>query len=130
MQLDLDFERGLFERFPTLMDVVRNDVEHCGKLKKTIAADMDMSPSEFSRVLADNPNDPRNFTLDMLPRLMKATGRKTPIYWLIEGFLEDPIARKARAIERLADMLPEIAKLVHDAKADGKADQAPLQAVK
>jgi hypothetical protein len=119
MQLDLDFERGLIERFPSLMDVVRNDVEHCGKLKKTLAADMDMSPSEFSRILADNPSDPRNFTLDMLPAFIRATGRKTPIYWLIESFLQDPEKRKARALETLSDLLPQIAALVKDAKGDG-----------
>jgi hypothetical protein len=115
MQLDLEFERGLVERFPTLMDVVRHDVEHCGMLKKQIAADMDMSPSEFSRVLADNPNDPRNFTLDMLPRFIKATKRKTTIYWLIEAFLDDPVKRKEQALTTLAEMLPTIAALVKQA---------------
>ena len=115
MQLDLDFERGLAERFPTLMDVVRNDVENCGKLKKSIAADMDMSPSEFSRVLANNPSDPRNFTLDMLPAFIKATGRKTTIYWLIEAFLDDPVKRRESALATLAEMLPGIAALVKQA---------------
>jgi hypothetical protein len=116
VQFDLDFEKGLTERFPSLMDVVRNDVEHCGKLKKIIAADMNLSPSEFSRILADNPSDPRNFTLDMLPEFIKATGRKTTIYWLIESFLSDPEKRRERALETLASMLPDIARLVKDAQ--------------
>jgi hypothetical protein len=118
IQLEIDYERGLTERFPTLMDVVRHDVENCGKLKKTIAADMDMSPSEFSRILADNPADPRNFTLNMLPAFVRATGRKTTIYWLIEAFLEDPEKRKVRALETLSEMLPQIAALVKDARAE------------
>lgn len=116
MQLDLDFERGLTERFPSLMDVVRHDVEHCGLLKKQIAADMDMSPSEFSRVLAGNPADPRNFVLDMLPAFIRATKRKTTIYWLIEGFLDDPVRRRDQALATLAEMLPTIALLVKQAK--------------
>lgn len=115
MRVDLDFEHGLTQRFPILMDVVRNDVEHCGKLKKIIAADMGLSPSEFSRILADNPDDPRNFTLDMLPDFIRATGRRTTIYWLIEAFLADPDKRRERALEALADMLPTIAALVKDA---------------
>lgn len=120
MQLDIDFERGLAERFPSLMDVVRNDVEHCGKLKKIIAADMGMAPAEFSRILADNPSDPRNFTLDMLPDFIRATGRKTTIYWLLEVFLSDPEKRRERALETLAEMLPTIASLVRDAKTETK----------
>jgi hypothetical protein len=115
-QLDIEFERGLVEQFPTLMDVVRNDVEHCGKLKKVIAADMDMSPSEFSRILSDNPSDPRNFTLNMLPDFVRATGRKTTIYWLIESFLQDPEKRRNRALETLSEMLPTIAALVKEAQ--------------
>jgi hypothetical protein len=117
MQLDLDFERGLVERFPTLMDVIRHDVENCGKLKKTVAADMDMSPSEFSRILADNPSDPRNFTLNMLAPFVKATGRKTAVYWLIEAFLDDPVKRRESALAALAEMLPSIAVLVKQASA-------------
>lgn len=120
MQFDLDFERGLTERFPSLMEVVRNDVEHCGKLKKIIAADMGLAPAELSRILADNPSDPRNFTLDMLPDFIRATGRKTTIYWLIELFLSDPEKRRERALETLAELLPTIASLVKDAKSDVK----------
>jgi hypothetical protein len=116
MQLDLEFERGLIERFPTLMDVVLNDVEHCGRLKKQIAADMDMSPSEFSRILANNPADPRNFTLDMLPQFIRATKRNTTIYWLIESFLDDPVKRREHALTTLAELLPTIASLVKQAK--------------
>jgi hypothetical protein len=117
MQLDLNFERGLIERFPTLMDVVRNDVENCGKLKKAVAADMDMSPSDLSRILSNNPSDPRNFTLDMLPAFIRATGRRTTIYWLIESFLDDPIKRREHALATLAEMLPGIAALVKQASA-------------
>lgn len=117
-QFEIDYERGLCERFPTLMDVIRNDVENCGKLKKQIAAEMDMSPSEFSRVLAGNPSDPRNFIIDMLPGFIAATGRKTTIYWLLEKFLQDPEKRRTRALETLSAMLPEIARLVKDAKGD------------
>lgn len=126
MQVDLNFEQGLTQRFTSLMEVVRSDVEYCGRLKKIIAADMNMSPPEFSRILADNPNDPRNFTLDMLPSFIRATGRKTTIYWLIETFLADPDKRRERALETLADMLPTIAALVKDAKAP---EAKPLKAV-
>lgn len=124
MQLDIEFERGLVERFPSLMDVVRNDVEHCGKLKKVIAADMDMSPSEFSRILADNPSDPRNFTLDMLPAFIRATGRKTTVHWLIESFLQDPEKRRTRALETLSDLPPHIAQLVSEAQPQQKGKRA------
>lgn len=87
-QLGLDLDPGLIDQFPEFRDVVRASVYDCGRAFKAVAADMDMSVSELSRKLADNPSDPVNFPLHRLPELVAATGDKRPVYWLNAKFLE------------------------------------------
>lgn len=69
--------------------------------QKSIAADLDMSVSEMSRKLADNPNDPVHFQLHRLADLIRATGDKRPVYWLIESFLEDSEIKRQRALDEI-----------------------------
>jgi hypothetical protein len=79
---------------------------------KTLAADMDLSLSELSRKLSDNPNDPRKFTLDDLEIYLKASGDMTPIYYLVEKYLADDAMRQRRAVNQLSKQLPGILALV------------------
>ena len=112
VQIELDFEGGLTERYPEFRDLVRASVYGCGRPLKAVAADLDYSPSRLSRMLADNPDDPINFPLDRLPDLLQATGDLSPIYWLIERFLEDEESRKRRAIAELQQLLPKLGTLL------------------
>jgi hypothetical protein len=112
MQMSINFEAGLLQQFPEFRDVIRASVYSCGRQLKAIAADLDMTSSELSRKLADNPNDPVHFPLQLLPELIRATGDKRPVYWLIESFLENPGAKRERAIEQLAQMMPAIQQLL------------------
>jgi hypothetical protein len=123
-QFSLNFEAGLLQQFPEFRDVVKAAVYSCGRALKVVAADLDMTSSELNRKLADNPNDPVNFPLHLLPALIKATGDKRPIYWLVEAFLDDPQEKKNRAIEQLAQMMPVIQSLLAQT-----SNQAPLKAV-
>lgn len=111
-QVELDFEGGLLQQFPEFMDCVRASVHGCGRQFKAIAADLDMSPSELSRKLADNPNDQVHFPLQELPRLIEATRDMKPLYWLVEAFLEDSEAKRRRMNAELATMLPKIKALL------------------
>src|SRR3990167_3913355 len=111
-QVELNFEPGLTEQFPEFRDVIKASVYSCGRAFKSIAADLDMSVSELSRKLSENPNDPVHFPLSRLPDLIAATGDKRPIYWLVETFLEDPDARRKRVLDELSNMLPHIAQLI------------------
>lgn len=115
-QINIDFEPDLLEQFPRWMDCVRASVYGCGKALKVIAGDIDMTSTELSRKLADNPNDNVSFPLDKLPELVKATGNKNPVYWLIAAFLEDPDAKRRRAKAQLAEMMPRIAALLEAAE--------------
>lgn len=83
-----------------------------GRPFKAVAADLDMTSSELSRKLGDNPNDPVHFPLHLLPELIRATGDKRPVYWMVESFLEDPVAKRARAVAQLADLLPQLTALM------------------
>jgi hypothetical protein len=107
-QFTLDFEAGLTEKYPHLLDCIRASAYGHRNPLKTIAADMDMSQSDLSRKLHGNPDDPRHFSVDDLERFVQATGDTMPIYWLVEKFLEDGEARKNRALGELAKQLPNI----------------------
>lgn len=107
-QVELNFEPGLTHQFVEFRDVVKASVYSCGRQLKSVAADLDMTSSELSRKLADNPNDPVNFPLHMLPALVRATGDKRPIYWLVETFLEDEDVKRQRALAQLSDLMPQL----------------------
>ena len=78
-QLSLTLEAGLLQQFPEFRDVVRASVYSCGRPFKQIAADLDMSLSELSRKLSENPADPVHFPLTRLPELVRATGDARPV---------------------------------------------------
>lgn len=112
VQMDLTFQAGLLEQFPHFRDVVRAAVYGCGRPLKIVAADLDMTSSELSRKLADNPNDPIHFPVDKLPDLIRATSDLRPIYWLAETFLEDDDAKKKRAVNELNALMQRLPALL------------------
>jgi hypothetical protein len=114
-QYELSFDSGLVEQYPKYREVLQAAVSGCGRPQKNVAADMDMTNSELSRKLADNPNDTVHFPAYMLPDLIRATGDLRPIYWLIEAFMDDPDAKRRRAASELADLLPKLQRLVAQA---------------
>lgn len=113
-QMTIDFEPGLIEQFPDFRDCIRASVYGCGRAFKVIAADLDYSPSKLSRMLADNPDDRIHFPADRLPDLVEATGDPTPVYWLIERFIEPAGAKRDRAASLLTTLLPQIEKALSD----------------
>jgi AraC-like DNA-binding protein len=114
-QMSIDFDPGLAERHQSALDCVRECAYTHKHPLKTLAADMDMSQSELSRKLAHNPDDPRRFTLDDLEKFLTATGDMTPIYYLVEKFLEDADLRQRRALSELANLAPQLAALIKQA---------------
>lgn len=114
-QMTLDFQPGLAERHASALDCVRECVYTQRNPLKTIAADMDLSQSELSRKLSGNPDDSRRFTLDDLERFIAATGDVTPIYYLVEKYLEDDSVKQQRAMVELVKMAPQLAALVKQA---------------
>ena len=76
-QMTLSFEPSLPERFNSLRDFIAHRVHVQRKPAKTIAADMDLSPSLLSRKLAPQDGDTHRFNCDYLERYIAATGDTT-----------------------------------------------------
>ncbi|PUB87044.1 MAG: hypothetical protein DBP02_02020 [gamma proteobacterium symbiont of Ctena orbiculata] len=112
MQLDLSFQAGLLEQFPTFRDVLRAAAYGCGRPFKHIAADLDMTASKLSRMLADNPNDPINFPADRLPDFIESTGDNRPVIWMAERFLIDSETTQRQAVAQLASLMPQVEALL------------------
>ena len=115
-QLTIDFTPGLTERHGSILECVRQCAYTHRNPLKTIAADMDMSQSELSRKLGGNPDDPRKLSVDDLEKFIIATGDTTPIYWLIERFLQDDQIKQQRAMAALTKAMPEILALFKQAQ--------------
>lgn len=107
-QLTLNFEPGLAERHKTLKACVRERVYAHVHPLKTVAGNMDLSETELTRKLADNPNDTRNLNCDDLEAYIRSTGDVTPIYYLIEKFAVSSESKQAFAAAEFAKALPQI----------------------
>jgi hypothetical protein len=115
-QLEIDFEPGLVERFPDFIDCVKASVYGARKQFKAVAADCDMSSSELSRKLAENPNDNVHLAARDLPDVIASTGDLSPIFWLVEKFCEDSDAKQRRALEALAQLSRDLPTLLKQAR--------------
>lgn len=89
MQMTLNFDAGLVDNYASCREFVAARVHQLGKAQKVIAADMDYSPSDLSRKLAQNPDDSRRFTLDDLEKYIDVTGDKKPVLYLVEKYLAE-----------------------------------------
>lgn len=115
LQAAFDFTPGLTVQFPTLRDVLAAAVYGCRSGLKGVAADCDVSPSELSRMLNREQDDPRKLDVEMMCRVIESTGDTRPVQWLIERFLHNPEQQRAMAATQLAQVLPAIIELAHQA---------------
>lgn len=116
MQLEMDFEPGLTQRYPDLIDLIAAVVYGNRLGLNDIAGALDMAPSQLSRMLNRQSDDKRHFPANALPALIAATGDLRPVYWLVERFVESPDVRKQRAVDELATLLPRIDELLRQVK--------------
>lgn len=116
-QLSLDFTPGLTERYSSVLECIRACAYGNAKPLKTIAMDMDMSQSDLSRKLANNPDDPRRFTVSDLESYVSVTGDTTPILYLAQKYCADNEFRQREALTALANMAPQIQALLKAAGA-------------
>jgi len=104
-QFTLDFEPGLQERFKTWDSVLAAAVYGSRKGLNTVAADLDMSPSELTRRLNPDSDDARPLRTKDAIGIIQSTGDLRPIYWLIEGFLKDPELARQEALAQLPGLM-------------------------
>ncbi|MBT11858.1 MAG: hypothetical protein CMI02_07475 [Oceanospirillaceae bacterium] len=102
-QITLNFDAGLSDGYSSCREYVASRIYRQGRPQKAIAADMDYSPSDLSRKLAQSPDDSRRFTLDDLERFIDVTGDTSPVLYLVEKYLSktDRIAQLEKELERL-----------------------------
>ncbi len=108
-QLTLNFEPALPDKYRTLRDFMAYRVQVQQKPAKTIAADMDMSPSMLSRKLTPSDGDTQRFNCDDLEHYIAVTGDTSAIEYLASKFLCSDESRKARALARVETLATELA---------------------
>lgn len=106
-QLTLNFEAGLADCYSSCREYAQSLVHQQGRAVKGIAADMDLSPSQLSRKLAQSPGDSARFTLDDLERFMDVTGDTGPIKYLIDKYLANATCKKIEDMERELALLKQ-----------------------
>ena len=112
-QLTLNFDPGLPERFPSLREYIafRSSVNQ--KPAKSIAMDMDLSPSMLSRKLHPNEGDTQRFNVDDLEHWIQASGDAASVVeYLSAKYLDTDSTRHARAIQQTEQLLAQLSALL------------------
>ena len=107
-QMTLDLDGSLTTTHRSLRDCVAQGVYKRGL--KSVAADLDLSPGNLSVALSDDPH--RKFSVDDLEAYVRATGDKTPVYYLVAKYLGDEAAARDQALGQVAEMLQNLPALV------------------
>ncbi|MGJ7497490.1 phage regulatory CII family protein [Variovorax sp. RT4R15] len=118
-QMTLDFRPGLAERYDTALECVKSCIYSNEKPLKTIAANMDISPSDLSRKLSGNPDDPRRFSISDLESYVQITGDTTPILYLAQKFCVGNDEKQRAALSALANLAPQLQALLKAAGVAG-----------
>ena len=114
-QIEINFEGGLLSKYGTFREAVIQTAYGSPRQLKAIAADLDMSPSELSRKLKDNPNDNVEYPLHRFDELLESSEDLTALLWLVEKYLDDADSRKKQAVSKLLTMMPELQELLREA---------------
>lgn len=110
-QLTLSFEQGISERHRSLRECVATGVYQRGL--GNVAIDLNKAPGNLSVELSEDPS--RNFSVDSLESYIGKTGDTSPIYYLIDKFLNDKGQKQNAALAQLAPMLQQLAPLMKQA---------------
>lgn len=119
-QLTLNFEPALPEKYRTLRDFLAYRVQVQPRPAKSIAADMDMSPSMLSRKLTPGDGDTQRFNVDDLENYINQTKDTTPIEYLASKYLQSDASRQARAIARVENLAAELATALASIKSEAR----------
>ena len=116
-QMTLNFEPSLPDKYNSLRDFLAYRVQVQQKPAKTIAGDMDMSPSMLSRKLTPSDGDTQRFNCDDLENYIKVSGDTSAIEYLASKFLCSDESRKVRVIARVEHLATELASALSSLKA-------------
>lgn len=113
-QLTLDFEPGLVERYRSLLECCASGVYKHGLSR--VAIDLNQAPGNLSVQLSGDSS--RHFSVESLEAYIEKTGDTTPVYYLIEKFLDKKTAKNDAA---QAEVLRQFAALQEAMKKAGLA---------
>lgn len=118
-QLTLNFEPQLPERYRTLREYLSHRVMVQAKPQKTIAADMDMSPSMLSRKLNPGDGDTQRFNVDDLETYLQTSGDVAAVieYLAAKYMPGGNEARRAAALSRFEQLAAEMARTMETLRA-------------
>ena len=122
MQLTLELQPGLTQQYRSLRECLCAVVYQHRAGIGGVASALDMSPSDLGRRLNHGDGDPlRNLDVDLLARVVEATGDHRPVLWLVEKFLPSDEQKRKSAVDQLSTLMPQIAALLAEAGAPQKA---------
>jgi len=101
----LDFAPGLTDKFPRWRDTFVHAVYSSRLGLNGVAAKLDMSPTDLTKRLSGNGDEPRPLRDTDILGIIDATQDYTPVYWLLEKFLKDPDAKRQEALARLPSIM-------------------------
>ena len=102
-QVTIKFEEGLADAYPSLREFIAYRTHQQGRPQKAIAADMDYSPSHWSRKRSESPDDSLRMTLNDAERFMETNDDITPVLYWVEKYCTKR--------DRIADLEAELARL-------------------
>jgi len=102
-QVTLNFEAGYASAYPSLREFVAYRTHHQCRSQKAIAADLDYSPSHWSRKCSQSPDDSMRMTADDVERFIEVNDDISPVLYLVEKY--------CMKRDRLAELEAEVARL-------------------
>ncbi len=122
--MSLTLEAGISARNQSLREHMAQRIYSEGLTG--IAGKIDLSPSRMSEKLAggDSSGKVRGLTIDEFERYIQRTGDVSPIHYLVEKYLHDPIAAQQEALARLAALSDQLPALLAAAGLDGTTRRA------
>lgn len=103
-QFTLDFEPGLLERFPRWRDTFIHIVYSGRTGLNGAAGACDVSPTDLTKRLSGEYPD-RPLRIEDIESILEEKKDWTPVYWLLERFLQDPDAKKHAALARIPGLV-------------------------
>lgn len=102
-QVTLNFEAGYAEAYQTLREFIAHRTHQQRKPQKAVAADLDYSPSHWSRKCSQSPDDSMKMTADDIERFIETNGDISPVLYMVEKYCTktDRIAELERELQRL-----------------------------
>jgi hypothetical protein len=117
-QIEMDFKPGLTRQYRNVLDCLRTTVYRSRGGLDAVAAALDRSPSEVSKMLnkQDDVENRRRFPLDEFETVIQQTGDLDPIFYLVEKFCVDSEVKRKQAVAQIPGLIARLEELMREAE--------------